>query len=176
MFVRISVAVIVAPGTAPPLSSLTLPTKAPTAAWPAASAGKRSAPMTHNPIPARRRRAAHVREENGRVIESSLSVRHQLRMNPRESLMKTPGRLRKKQKGCRTMAAALLGSGIDELRVDDLRNQRAVDVGQPHVAAVVEVRQLRVIEAEQMQHRRVQVVVRDRLLAGLVPELVARAD
>ena len=33
-------------------------------------------------------------------------------MNPRESLMKTPGRLRKKQKGCRTMAAALLGSGI----------------------------------------------------------------
>src|ERR1051326_505698 len=62
------------------------------------------------------------------------------------------------------------------LRVRDLRDQRAVDVREPHVAAVEAVGQLRVIHAEQVQHRRVEVVIRDRLLHRLVAELVARAD
>src|SRR5262252_9531308 len=62
------------------------------------------------------------------------------------------------------------------LRVGDLRNQRAVNVGEAHVAPVEAVRQLRVIEAEQVQHRRMQIVVRDRLLDRLIAELVARAD
>jgi len=54
--------------------------------------------MTHNPIPARRLRAAHVRAEK-RVIESSLSLRHQLRMNPREPYMKNAGMIEEKTKG-----------------------------------------------------------------------------
>ena len=65
----------------------------------------------------------------------------------------------------------VVGSGVR-----DLRDQRAVDVGQPHVAAVEPVGQLRVIHAQQMQHRRVQVVVRDRLFLRLVAELVGRSD
>ena len=60
--------------------------------------------------------------------------------------------------------------------LDDLRHQRAVDIGQAHVAAIEPVGQPLVIEAQQVQHRRVQVVVRDRLLLGLVAELVAGAD
>ena len=63
----------------------------------------------------------------------------------------------------------------EDLR-DDLRDQRAVHVRQPHVAAVVAIRQFRVIQAEQIEHRRVEVVIRDWLLARLVAPLVARSD
>ena len=59
---------------------------------------------------------------------------------------------------------------------DNLRNQGAVDIGQSHIAAVVLVCELGVIQAKQMQHRRVEVVIRDRLLARLVGRVVAGSD
>src|SRR5215471_2598505 len=59
---------------------------------------------------------------------------------------------------------------------DDLRNRDPVDVRQSHVAAVVPVGQLLVIDTEQIKDRRMQIVIRGRLLLGLVAELVARAD
>src|SRR5262249_31049956 len=59
---------------------------------------------------------------------------------------------------------------------DNLRDQLAVDVGETHVAAVEEIGQLRVIDAEQVQHRGVQVMDGDGLLLGFIPELVAGSD
>src|SRR5262245_65289347 len=50
----------------------------------------------------------------------------------------------------------------------DLGNRNAVNVGQPHVAAVVPVRELLVIDAEQVEDCRVQIVIRRRLLLRLV--------
>src|SRR4029079_11466342 len=68
------------------------------------------------------------------------------------------------------------GSAGRRLHVGDLRDERAVHVRQTHVASVETERELLVIETEQMQHRRVQIVVGDRLLQRLVSELVARAN
>ena len=51
----------------------------------------------------------------------------------------------------------------------------AVDVGQAEVAAGVTVGQPRVVEAQAVQHRGVQVVDVDRLLDGAEAELVGRA-
>ena len=48
-------------------------------------------------------------------------------------------------------------------------------IGQPEVAPGVAVRQLRVVEAEQVQDRRVQIMHVDLLLDGLVAELVGGA-
>ena len=50
-----------------------------------------------------------------------------------------------------------------------------MDVGEAKIAAAVAVCQPRVVEAEQMQHRRLQVVHVHRLFHGLEPELVGRA-
>src|SRR5437899_6945581 len=58
----------------------------------------------------------------------------------------------------------------------DLRDRDAVHVREPHVAAVEAVRQLLVIDPEQLKDRRVQIVIRNRLLLRLVAEVVARAD
>src|SRR4029077_21280027 len=58
----------------------------------------------------------------------------------------------------------------------DLRNRDAVDVGEPHVAAVEPIRQLVVVDAQQLSDRRVEIVIRYRLLFRLVAELVAGAD
>src|SRR5206468_653995 len=57
-----------------------------------------------------------------------------------------------------------------------LRNQDAVNVGEPHVTAVEAIGQLLVVDAEQVENRRVQVVRRNRLLLRLVAELVTGAD
>ena len=54
----------------------------------------------------------------------------------------------------------LVGKGV--LR-QDLRHDVAVHVGQPEVAALEPVRQPRVIDAEQVQDRRLQVVDGDRV-------------
>ena len=40
----------------------------------------------------------------------------------------------------------------------DLRNRNTVDVSQPHVPAVVSIGELRVVEAEQVEHGRVEVM------------------
>src|SRR5687768_10943854 len=48
MFVRVSVAVIVAPGTAPPLSSVTFPTSVPTATCANANTGANKIPTTES--------------------------------------------------------------------------------------------------------------------------------
>src|ERR1043166_7738438 len=58
----------------------------------------------------------------------------------------------------------------------NLRDQLAVNVRQPHVAAVEQERQARMVDAEQWQRGGVQIVDRDRLLLGFVPDLVAGAD
>src|SRR4051794_20917510 len=57
---------------------------------------------------------------------------------------------------------------------DDLFHDVAVDVGQAEVAAGVAVGEALVIEAEQMQDRRVQVVYTRRLFDGLESEIVGR--
>ena len=41
---------------------------------------------------------------------------------------------------------------------DDLWDRYSVDVGQPHIASVVAIRQLRMVDAEQMEHRGMKVV------------------
>src|SRR5262249_62156262 len=56
---------------------------------------------------------------------------------------------------------------------DDLRNQLTVHIGQPYTAPVESIGELRVIDAEQVQDRCVQIVVVDRLLFSLIAELVA---
>jgi hypothetical protein len=58
----------------------------------------------------------------------------------------------------------------------DLRNDPSGDVRESHVAAVEPIRQPRVLDAEQVQNRRVQIVEVDRLLGRLVAELIARSD
>ena len=50
-----------------------------------------------------------------------------------------------------------------------------LDVGQAEVAALELVRQLLVVDAEQVQHRRVQVVDVDRVLGHVVAEFVGLA-
>src|SRR5215470_10807076 len=65
---------------------------------------------------------------------------------------------------------------VSEKLRHDLRNQLPVHIRQPHIAAVVEVGELGMIHAQQVQDGSVQVVDRDRLLLGLVSELVAGAD
>ena len=59
---------------------------------------------------------------------------------------------------------------------DYLRNDPPVDVGQPLVAAAVEVGQQRVVEPQQVQDRGVQVVDVDLVLDRGVADLVGRAD
>ena len=51
----------------------------------------------------------------------------------------------------------------------------ASDVGQPKVAARVPIRQFGVIEAQQVQNRRVPVMRMHAILDGFVPEFVRRA-
>jgi len=51
-----------------------------------------------------------------------------------------------------------------------------VHIGQPEIAAGVAVGELLVVEPEQVQDRRVQVVDVDRVLDRLEPELVGRAN
>src|SRR5579883_2273823 len=53
-------------------------------------------------------------------------------------------------------------------------NHVAMDVGQPQVAAAVEVRQERMVEAQQMQDRGVQIVDLDLVLDGGLAEIVGR--
>ena len=57
----------------------------------------------------------------------------------------------------------------------EFRNDAAVDVGEAKIAATVAVREPRVVEAEQMQHGRLQVVHVHRFFHGLEPELVGCA-
>src|SRR5438105_1986424 len=58
---------------------------------------------------------------------------------------------------------------------DDVVDDGARDVREPEVAAAVPVRQLRVIDAEQVEDGRVQIVHVNRFLDGLEPEVVRRA-
>ena len=58
---------------------------------------------------------------------------------------------------------------------DDIRNDLAVDVGQPEITPRVAVGQALVVEAHQSQQRRVQVVHVDGVIDGLEAELVGRA-
>ncbi len=57
----------------------------------------------------------------------------------------------------------------------DPRNHLAVHVGQPHVAAAEAVGQSLVVDAQQMQHRRVQVVDLDLVFDGVVAVVVGGA-
>jgi hypothetical protein len=57
----------------------------------------------------------------------------------------------------------------------DFLHHAAVYVGEPEVAAEELEGQLRVVDAQQVQHRRVQVVHRDDVLHGVIAELVGRA-
>jgi len=57
----------------------------------------------------------------------------------------------------------------------DAFDQVAVDVRQPMVAALIAEGQAAVVDAEQMQHRRVQVVDVDAILGDVVAEVVGRA-
>src|SRR5262249_6463894 len=58
---------------------------------------------------------------------------------------------------------------------NNLVNHVARNVREPEVAAAVTIGQLRVIDAEQVKDRRVQIVYVDRFLDGLEPEVVGRA-
>src|SRR5689334_5233458 len=58
----------------------------------------------------------------------------------------------------------------------DLRDQLSVDIRQPHVAAVEQVRQSGVIDPKEVQYRGVKIVDRDGLLLRLITELVAGSD
>src|SRR5437899_7589850 len=59
---------------------------------------------------------------------------------------------------------------------NNLRYRHAVYVRQPHVSAVEPVRELSMIDPEQVKNRRMQIMVRNRLLLCFVPELVGGAD
>src|SRR5579871_21289 len=59
---------------------------------------------------------------------------------------------------------------------NNLWNQFAGDIRQPHVAAVVSIRQLGVFDAQQSQDRGVQVMIGDRLFFCLVADLIRRSD
>ena len=60
-------------------------------------------------------------------------------------------------------------------RGDDLADHVAEDVGQPEIAAGMTEGEAFVVEAQELQHRRVQVVNRDRILDGPKPEVVGRS-
>jgi len=55
---------------------------------------------------------------------------------------------------------------------DDITDHVAVDVGESEVMTGIAVSQSKVIQAEQVEHRRVQVMQRDLVLDGFVPELI----
>ena len=62
------------------------------------------------------------------------------------------------------------GSFDGRLSADNLFHDAAADVGQPEPAALEEVRQLLVVDAEQVQDRRLQVVDMDAASATLKPK------
>src|SRR5262245_44396625 len=62
------------------------------------------------------------------------------------------------------------------LLAHDLWNQLAVHIRKAHVTAIESIREPGVIQAEQVQYRRVEVVNRHHLLLGLETELIAGAD
>ena len=77
--------------------------------------------------------------------------------------------------------ATVIGQGVTGLRHrpvlrQEFSHELTVDVGEAEVAALEAVGQLRVIEAEEVQHRGVQVVDVDRVLDGVVAEFVGAAD
>ena len=49
-------------------------------------------------------------------------------------------------------------------------------IGEPHLAAIEEICEALVIHPQQMQHRGMNIVIRNGLLGGFVAELVGRAD
>src|SRR6266571_1423057 len=59
---------------------------------------------------------------------------------------------------------------------NDLWNQVAINIGEPHIAAVEPIGEFRVIQSQQVQHRGVKVVDGHHLLFRLQAEFVAGAD
>ena len=75
--------------------------------------------------------------------------------------------------GCQRVAALAHLAALDQTRMS--RTTLPVHVGQAEVAALVAVGQPLVIEAEQVQDRRLQVVDVDRVLDDVEAEVVGRA-
>src|SRR5262245_46966414 len=58
---------------------------------------------------------------------------------------------------------------------DDILHDIARDVGEPEISSVESVRQLRVLDSEQMQDRGVEVIHADAIYGRLVPDLIRLA-
>src|SRR5439155_11441958 len=69
----------------------------------------------------------------------------------------------------------LKGQDICRLSSENRLQNFAVHVGQPTFDAIVVIAQARMVEAEEVQHRRVEIVNRGDVFHGLVPEIVRRA-